>query len=252
MAIHLLPLPGVPAIEPNDDLGAILARAIQESRMGVKGGDILAVCQKVVSKAEGRIVSLDSVTPSPFAVAWAEEHEKDPRVVELVLRETKRIVRMERGTMIVETGPGWVCANAGIDQSNAIADGTVTLLPLDADASAQRLRTALREHLGADLGVVITDTFGRPWREGQVEFALGVAGFAPVEDLRGDLDLRGRELAVTLIATADHVAAAAGLLMGKADGMPAILVRGVATRAPAGEPKGGRALIRPAETDLFR
>lgn len=253
MSIHLLPIPGIPAIRPEDDLSAILASAINDSRMGVKAGDILVVCQKIVSKAEGRVVALDSVEPSTFAKNWAEEHEKDARLVELVLRETTRIVRMERGNLIVETGPGWVCANAGIDQSNATEDGTVTLLPEDCDASAERLRSELKGHLGVDLGIVITDTFGRPWREGQVEFALGVAGIAPIEDLRGNDDLYGRELGVTLIATADHVASAAGLLMGKSAGIPAILVRGLAAKAPTpGEPAGGRALIRPAENDLFR
>lgn len=253
MAIHLLPIPGIPSIRPDDDLGEILARAINDSRMGVKADDILVVCQKIVSKAEGRVLALDSVTPSAFAEAWAAEHEKDPRLVELVFRETKRIVRMERGNLIVETGPGWVCANAGIDQSNAMEPGTVTLLPLDCDASADALRTSLRGHLGVDLGVVITDTFGRPWREGQVEFALGVSGFAPIEDLRGDADLYGRELGVTLIATADHVASAAGLLMGKAEGIPAVLIRGLETRPPReGEAIGGAGMIRPAENDLFR
>lgn len=253
MSIHLLPLPGIPAIQPGDDLGRILAHAINDSRMGVKAGDVLVLCQKIVSKAEGRVVALDEVTPSAFAASWAEEHEKDPRIVELVFRETKRIVRMERGNLIVETGPGWVCANAGIDQSNAVSDGTVTLLPIDADASAQRLRSDLQGHLGVGLGIVITDTFGRPWREGQVEFALGVAGLTPIEDLRGDQDMNGRDLGVTLIATADHLASAAGLLMGKADGIPAILVRGLPVGPPAGDtPQGGRALIRPAENDLFR
>lgn len=253
MSIHLLPIPGIPAVRPDDDLSALLATAINASRMGVKTADVLVVCQKIVSKAEGRVVALDSVEPSSFAKTWAEEHEKDARLVELVLRETKRIVRMERGNLIVETGPGWVCANAGIDQSNAVEDGTVTLLPVDCDASAERLRRELKGHLGVDLGIVITDTFGRPWREGQVEFALGVAGIAPIEDLRGDEDLYGRELGVTLIATADHVASAAGLLMGKSEGMPAILVRGLDAQAPAaGAPAGGRALIRPAENDLFR
>lgn len=253
MSIHLLPLPGIPAIEPGDDLGAQLAQAIERSLVGTREGDVLVVCQKVVSKAEGRVVRLDDVEPSPFALSFAAEHEKDPRIVELVLRETRRVVRMERGTMIVETGPGWVCANAGIDQSNAVADGTVTLLPVDADASAESLRSSLRQHLGADLGVIITDTFGRPWREGQVEFAIGLAGLPPLEDLRGGVDLNGRELGVTLIATADHIASAAGLLMGKADAMPAVLVRGVRF-APGAAPteENGRALIRPAENDLFR
>ncbi len=253
MSIHLLPLPGIPAIHPGDDLAALLAAAIENARVGTRPGDILVICQKIVSKAEGRVVALEDVTPSAFATSWADEHEKDARVVELVLRETKRIVRMERGTLIVETGPGWVCANAGIDQSNAVSEGTVTLLPVDADASARGLRASLRERLGADLGVVITDTFGRPWREGQVEFALGVAGIAPLEDLRGGVDLNGRELGVTLIATADHLASAAGLLMGKSDAMPAVLVRGVTGCAPSPEePAEGRALIRPAEYDLFR
>lgn len=253
MSIHLLPIPGIPSIRPNDDLASLLATAINESKMGVKEGDVLVVCQKIVSKAEGRVVALESVTPSPFAAAWAEQQEKDPRLVELVFRETKRVVRMERGNLIVETGPGWVCANAGIDQSNASDEGTVTLLPVDCDASADRLRSDLRGHLGISLGIVITDTFGRPWRDGQVEFALGVSGFAPIEDLRGDQDLYGRELGVTLIATADHLASAAGLLMGKSDGIPAVLVRGLTTRKPkADERSGGRALIRPAENDLFR
>ncbi|MBM4265768.1 MAG: coenzyme F420-0:L-glutamate ligase [Deltaproteobacteria bacterium] len=252
MAIHVLPLPGIPDVRPGDDLARILARAISESRVGVKTGDVLVVCQKVVSKAEGRVVDLATVEPSPFAIAWASEHEKDARLIELVLRESKRIVRMDRGNLIVETGPGWICANAGIDQSNALAPGVVTLLPADPDDSAARLRRELRGHLGVDLGIVVTDTFGRPWREGQVEFALGVAGIEPLDDLRGQRDRAGHELGVTVIATADQIACAAGLLMGKADGIPAVLVRGLTLPEASSDRATGRALIRPAENDLFR
>ncbi|MFP6663941.1 MAG: coenzyme F420-0:L-glutamate ligase [Deltaproteobacteria bacterium] len=252
----ILPVPGMPQVQPNDDLAAILTRAIDASMLGVKNGDVLVVCQKIVSKAEGRVVALDTIEPSAMASAWAAEYEKDPRLIELVFRESRRIVRMERGNLIVETGPGWICANAGIDQSNAVCEGTVTLLPLDPDASAQRLRAALADSLGVELAVIVTDTFGRPWREGQVEFALGVAGMNPIEDLAGSPDLIGRELGVTQIATADQLASAAGLAMGKSDGMPAILIRGwkplAAARPDETEGPGGQRLIRPAENDLFR
>ena len=256
MAIHVIPIPGLPRIVPGDDLGRLLAAAISDSRVGVKPGDILVVCQKVVSKAEGRVVDLATVEPSPFALSWAAANDKDPRVIELVLRESTRVVRMEGGRLIVETGPGWICANAGIDESNSVAEDQVTLLPLDPDASAARLRLELRGHLGVDLGVIVTDTFGRPWREGQVEFALGVAGLDALLDLRGTRDLNGHELRVTVIGVADELACAAGLLMGKAEGVAAVLIRGYLP-APGGtldgdRPRGGRALIRPRENDLFR
>jgi coenzyme F420-0:L-glutamate ligase/coenzyme F420-1:gamma-L-glutamate ligase len=254
VAILILPIPGLPAVRPGDDLGELLASALASAQVGVKPGDVLVVCQKVVSKAEGRVVALAEVAPSPLAQSWAEQHDKDPRLVELVLRESTRIVRMDAGNLIVETGPGWVCANAGIDQSNAIADGMVTLLPLDPDASAARLREALRRHLGEDLAVIVTDTFGRPWREGQVEFALGVAGMAPVDDLRGTRDLMGHELGVTVIAIADEIACAAGLAMRKASGIAAVLVRGCGLPPEPSDDaaKGGRSMIRPREHDLFR
>ncbi|MEO2169436.1 MAG: coenzyme F420-0:L-glutamate ligase [bacterium] len=256
MPIMILPVPGVPQVQPDDDLAAILARAIDASKLGVKTGDVLVVCQKIVSKAEGRVVALDTIEPSAMAAAWASDYEKDARLIELVFRESRRIVRMERGNLIVETGPGWICANAGIDQSNAVSEGTVTLLPVDPDASAQHLREALTESLGVELVVIVTDTFGRPWREGQVEFALGVAGMNAIEDLAGSPDLIGRELGLTQIATADQLASAAGLAMGKSDGMPAILIRGWKPAASAvadeTECSGGRRLIRPAENDLFR
>jgi coenzyme F420-0:L-glutamate ligase/coenzyme F420-1:gamma-L-glutamate ligase len=250
----ILPIPGLPQVHPGDDLAELLASAISAARVGVKPGDVLVVCQKVVSKAEGRVVVLADVEPSALASSWAARHDKDPRLIELVFRESTRIVRMDGGNLIVETGPGWVCANAGIDQSNAIAEGVVTLLPLDPDASARRLRAELRRHLGVDLAIVVTDTFGRPWREGQVEFALGVAGMAPVDDLRGTRDLMGHELGVTVIAVADEVACAAGLAMRKAAGVAAVIVRGcdVPSEAADQDAQGGRSLIRPREHDLFR
>ena len=257
MPIMILPVPGIPAIHADTDLSQVLATAISDSKLGVKAGDVLVVCQKIVSKAEGHIVALDGIEPSDLARRWAEAHEKDPRLVELVFRESNRIVRMERGNLIVETGPGWICANAGIDQSNAVEEGTVTLLPLDADASAEKLREGLRQQLGVDFAVIVTDTFGRPWREGQVEFALGVAGLNPIEDLGGTPDLIGRELGVTQIAAADQLASAAGLAMGKSDGMPAILIRGWVPAPNTRPDESGRAnngtrLIRPTENDLFR
>jgi coenzyme F420-0:L-glutamate ligase/coenzyme F420-1:gamma-L-glutamate ligase len=255
VAIVILPLAGMPPVRPGDDLAALLGAAIEEARTGLKQGDVLVVCQKVVSKAEGRVVALADVAPSPLARQWAAEHDKDARLVELVLRESKRIVRMDGGNLIVETGPGWICANAGIDQSNALADGVVTLLPVDADASAEALRAALRARFAVDLAVIVTDTFGRPWREGQVEFALGVAGMAPVEDLRGTRDMVGHELGVTVIGVADEIACAAGLAMRKAAGVPAVLVRGCELPAEQQGPeakRGGRSVIRRRENDLFR
>ena len=258
MAIMILPVSGLPGIKPGDDLARLLASAISESRIGVKPGDILVVCQKVVSKAEGRVVELRTVKPSALAEAWASAHDKDPRVIEVVLRESKRIVRMDAGHLIVETGPGWICANAGVDESNAVEAGQVTLLPLDPDASAERLRKALRGHVGVDLAIVVTDTFGRPWREGQVEFALGVAGMEPLLDLRGSRDLNGHELRVTMIGVADEIACAAGLAMEKDQGIAAVLIRGYQYRPAtgaaqqSGSPVGGRALIRSRESDMFR
>jgi len=252
MAVLLLPIPGLPRVRPGDDLGALLASAIGEARVGVKDDDVLVVCQKVVSKAEGRVVALSSIEPSELARAWAATYDKDARLIELVLRESARIVRMDGGNLIVETRSGWVCANAGIDQSNALDDDHVTLLPVDADASAARLRAHLAERLGADLAVIVTDTFGRPWRHGQIEFAIGVAGIDPLLDLRGTTDMNGRELGITVLAAADAIAAAAGLVMGKADGIGAVLVRGASVVRAAGDGPGARSLVRPRETDLFR
>ncbi len=240
---------GLPLIRPGDNLGEIIVRGMAAQGLRFDSGDILVVCQKIVSKAEGRIRRLSEVQPSAFAQKFARQWQKDARVVELVLQESRRIVRMDHGLLIVETGPGWVCANAGIDESNLSSPDEVTLLPLDPDRSAQALRNEIRRLCGVDIAVIITDTFGRPWRVGLIDFCLGIAGMEPLLDLRGSRDLTGRELHHTVMAVADQIAAAAGLLMGKADGIPAVLVRGYQYRFGSGSAK---ALIREPGTDLFR
>ncbi|HKB09115.1 MAG TPA: coenzyme F420-0:L-glutamate ligase [Vicinamibacterales bacterium] len=247
--VHLFAVPGIPDVAAGADLGALIAAAATRARQTIEAGDVVVVAQKIVSKAEGALVRLDDVAPSPQARRWGEEHGKDPRVVEVVLRESKRIVRMERGILIAETAHGFICANAGVDSSN-VEPGFVTLLPRDPDASAARIRAAIAGATGCDvLGVVVSDTFGRPWREGVANVALGVAGLRPLLDYRGCRDPYGRELTSTVIAVADEVAAAAELVMGKTARLPVAVVRG------AGEWLGdgsGRALLRDARFDLFR
>jgi coenzyme F420-0:L-glutamate ligase / coenzyme F420-1:gamma-L-glutamate ligase len=232
-----------------DDLGAMIYSAIAAMDLRILSGDILVVCQKIISKAEGRVCDLTKIEPSALAEAYAARWEKDPRAVELVLRQTSRIVRMDRGVMIVETGPGWVCANAGIDESNSMAEGRAILLPEDADRSAARIREQIRKSTGIEIAVLVTDTFGRPWRDGLTEVCLGIAGMNPMLDLRGTSDLSGRELHHTVIAIADEIAAGAGLLMPKAGAVPAVLVRGYSYEPCEASAK---VLIRPAEADLFR
>jgi coenzyme F420-0:L-glutamate ligase/coenzyme F420-1:gamma-L-glutamate ligase len=250
MTISISAITGIPQVRPDDDLAALLLAGVGHTGLQLATGDVLVVCQKVVSKAEGRIARLSEITASPFAQQIAAQTtDKDPRIVEVILRETKRIVKMARGHLIVETGPGWVCANAGVDESNSLGSDIVILLPLDPDASAQRLRTAFRERAAVDVAVLITDTFGRPWREGLVDFALGVAGMDAQLDLRGEYDMSGRELHHTVMAQADALAAGAGLVMRKGDGIPAALVRGFEFRSAEGNAKS---LIRAPEFDLFR
>ena len=248
-AISATPIAGLPRIQPGDDLTALLAGAIDASGLRLQDGDVVAVCQKVVSKAEGRIVDLKTVTVSPFAAQIAAGTDKDPRAVEVVLGETARIVKMAGGHLICETHAGWVCANAGVDESNGVGPETVTLLPVDADASAERMRSGLAAHSGRTLGVLVTDTFGRPWRDGLVEVALGTAGVGALLDLRGRGDLMGRELHHTVIAVADEIAAMAGLLMEKDSGIAAVVVRGYDWQRTRGR---ARDLVRPRATDLFR
>jgi coenzyme F420-0:L-glutamate ligase / coenzyme F420-1:gamma-L-glutamate ligase len=240
MSVEILPVNGLPEIHP----GADLAKLILAAAPDLQAGDVVVVTQKIVSKAEGCIVDLDSVQPSALAQTWAERFDKDARVVELALRESKRIVRMERGVLISETRHGFVCANAGVDCSN-VGSGKATLLPPDPDASAERIR----QGLPAPVGVVITDTFGRAWREGQTNVAIGVAGMQPLRNFEGVIDPTGYQLRVTLLATADEIAGAAELVMGKLDRVPVAIVRGVSEILGEGS---ARELVRLAATDLFR
>ena len=246
--IELIGVPGIPEVEEGDDVAALIARALRDAHMEAADADVVVVAQKIVSKAEGRVVKLDSVEPSARALEWAAAFDKDARVVEVVLRESKRIVRMERGVLIAETEHGFVCANAGVDTSN-VAENSVTLLPRDSDASARKIRTALEEAFGVRLAVIVCDTFGRPWREGLVNVALGVSGIEPLIDYRGQQDSHGRALKVTVIAIADELASATELVMKKSSGIPVAIVRGFEYDARDGS---GRELIRSRDLDLFR
>jgi coenzyme F420-0:L-glutamate ligase/coenzyme F420-1:gamma-L-glutamate ligase len=250
MSLSLHPIGGLPRFHPGDDLATLLLDAFERGHGAPRDGDVIVVCQKVVSKCEGRLVDLATVEPSAFALRLAAATtDKDPRIVEVILRETRRIVRMDRGHLIVETLGGWVCANAGVDESNSGGRETVVLLPLDPDASARGIAAAATQRFGRRIAVIVTDTFGRPWRQGLVDFALGVAGMDALLDLRGRTDLDGRELHHTILAHADALAAAAGLLMKKDSAVPAVLVRGYEFT-----PGEGRAtdLVRLPEFDLFR
>lgn len=252
--ITLTAVPGIPDIQPGDDLVEIIAQALERASYPLQNGDVVVVAQKVVSKAEGRIVALKDVVPSAAAVIWAEQTGKDPRLVELILRESREVLRARRDLLIVEHRLGFICANAGIDHSNVCAgnemDAWALLLPKDPDASARRLREGLYGRLGVQVAVLIIDSHGRAWRLGTVGVAIGVAGMHPLSDLRGHPDRYGRKLRVTQVGTADEIAAAASLLMGQAaEGTPVIVVRG----APYHVGEGGLSeLLRPRELDLFR
>jgi len=247
-AIQVIGVPRMPEVQEGDDVASLIAEAARKAGIEIVDRDVLVVAQKIVSKAEGRIVSLDSIEPSSRAREWASAYDKDARLVEVVLRESKRIVRMERGVLISETEHGFVCANAGVDTSN-VAEGTVTLLPKDPDASAQRVRAALEDAFGVRLAVIVSDTFGRPWREGLVNVALGVSGIAPLIDYRGQEDSHGRPLKVTVIAIADELASAAELVMKKSVGIPVAIIRGFSYESGHAS---GKELIRMPELDLFR
>ena len=239
--LRVIPVRGIPELEEGDDLGALLAGAAAfEER------DVLVVAQKVVSKVEGRVVSLDEVEPSARARELAGD--EDARRLEVVLRESREILRSRPPLVIAETRHGFVCASAGVDASNAKGPGTLVLLPLDPDASARRLRERIRELTGVEVGVVVSDSFGRAWRRGTTDVALGVAGIVPLLDLKGSRDSMGYELHATEIAVADEIAGAAELVMGKTDGIPAAIVRGLAV---AGDGSGSD-LVMPRERDLFR
>lgn len=249
MEVRIIGIEGLPEVRPGDDLPALILDAARRQGFAFETGDVLVVTQKVVSKAEGRIIDLASVEPGPFAQEIARRWEKDARVVEVVLRESARIVRMDRGVLICETKHGFVCANAGVDASNVERLGTVALLPEDPDASAEAIRRRVEAATGASVAVVVTDTFGRPWREGHVNFAIGVAGMEPVVDYAGQTDPAGYELRVTQMAVADELAAAAELVQGKLARVPVAVVRGYRWQPGDGS---ARRLIRDAERDLFR
>jgi coenzyme F420-0:L-glutamate ligase/coenzyme F420-1:gamma-L-glutamate ligase len=246
--IRIIGVPGLREIVAGDDLAGLIARAARESNIDILRGDILVIAQKIVSKAEGRTVRLDSIEPSARAREWAAEYDKDARAVEVVLRESRRIVRMERGVLISETRHGFICANAGVDASNT-AEGTVVLLPEDPDSSARSIRSALEREFEVRLAVIISDTFGRPWREGLVNVALGIAGIAPLIDYRGERDSHGRQMRVTVIAVADELASAAELVMRKTAGVPVVIIRGFDYDE---RQSSAEELIRPAGLDLFR
>lgn len=247
-ALQIFSVAGIPEIVEGADLASVFADALAAGGIRSEAGDVFVVAQKVVSKAEGTIVNLGEVTPSDKAATWAKLYGKDAATVEVVFRESTRIVRMERGVIIAETRHGFICANAGVDSSN-VPLGYVTLLPRDPDASAARLRDALTSRLGHTLGVIIADTFGRPWREGVVNVAIGIAGLQALDDWRGRSDRFGRRMHSTIVAVADEIASAAELVMGKTNGTPLAIVRGAAEWAGDGS---AAALVRPAVMDMFR
>lgn len=250
-----IPLPPLPEIKPGDDLGAAAVRAwtdlaAGEPNLAPRLGDVLVITQKVVSKAEDRIVRLSEVEPRAEALEFAKRWDKDARQIEVVLRESAEIVRMERGVIICRTSHGFVCANAGVDASNVGGEDVVTLLPVDPDRSAADLRQAIRAAFDVVVGVVVSDSFGRPWRWGITDVALGVAGFRPLDDMRGQVDTDGREMRATVVAVADQLASTAELASGKTSRRPMVLIRGA--RLPQGEGTIVGDVVMPLEDDLFR
>jgi len=239
---------GIGEVRRGDDIARLIVEAATRESTPVIANDLLVIGQKIVSKAEGRLVRLSDVQPSPIALAMAGALAKDPQLVEVILRESRRVVRMDKGVLITETHHGWICANAGVDQSNVEAD-YVTLLPEDSDRSARAVRDRVRALTGADVFVIISDTFGRPWREGLTNIAIGLAGFAPLLSYLGERDPAGRPLQATILALADELAGAAEPVMGKLDRIPAAIVRGL-TLKPSEE--GSKPLLREPARDLFR
>lgn len=247
--ISVIPVKGIPNIKNGDSLGKLIVERVHRQGDELRSGDITVVSQKIVSKAEGMIIPLSRIKPSEFAKTIAKESGKDPRQVEVILSQTKKIIRMRGGHLITETKHGFICANAGVDQSNVGKTLSVTILPRDSDASADRIRKTIQETIGRNIPVVITDTFGRAWRVGQVNFAIGLSGLRPIRDYRGTKDMYRRTLQVTEIAVADELACAAELVMNKADRVPVALIRGY--RALKGHGRVNN-LLRPEQFDLFR
>ena len=247
--IRLMGLTTLPEVAPGANLAELARAAVQEAGETLRDGDVLVVTHKIVAKAEGRLVDLRTVEPSDFARSWAARWKKDPRHIEVVLRESVRIVRMDRGILITETPHGFVCANAGVDASNVPGEDVVCLLPRDPDATARALHQALKEATGAHIAVIIADSFGRPWRNGIVNVAIGAAGIAPLVDYRGQLDDFGRTMQVSVLAVADELASAAELVMGKVNRCPMALIRGYPYARSDGSARG---LVMDAATDMFR
>ncbi len=245
---EVIGIEGLPEIHGGDDLARLIAHASVAQGTPLAAGDLLVVSQKIVSKAEGRVVRLGDITPSADTRAVADEIGRDPRLVEVILRESRRVVRKDKGVLIVETHHGLVCANAGVDQSNVDAD-TACLLPEDSDRSARGLRDRLAALIGYNLGIIIADTFGRPWREGLTNVAIGVAGLEPLKSYLGEKDPAGHVLQATILALADELSSAAEPIMGKLDRIPVVIIRGL--NWPRGE-SGSRSLLRDPSRDLFR
>jgi coenzyme F420-0:L-glutamate ligase/coenzyme F420-1:gamma-L-glutamate ligase len=247
--ISIIPLSGLPEIKPGYNLVKMVIDAAFKQDMAIQDKDIIVFAQKIVSKSEGRIVEIDDVSPSPFSIAASKLLDKDPRFVEIILRESQRIVKMDRGRLIVENTQGIICANAGVDMSNVSGGEEVTLLPADPDESAKGLAEGLRDELGLDVAVIITDTIGRPWREGLVQIAIGCYGINPLKDYRGKEDSKGYDLRATVLAVADEISGAAGLVMGKTEGIPVVVLRGYDYEKSA---EGAKKLLRDPNNDLFR
>ncbi len=247
--IRLIPIRGIPEVRPGDDLGLMISRAVDKMKFKLADGDIVVVAQKIVSKAEGRLVNLESVTPSEFAIEIANKQRRDPRLIEVILSESANIVRSDDHVLITETKHGFICANAGVDRSNVVGKDWVSLLPVAPDDSALLLKTRFAELLKVNVAVVITDTFGRAWREGLTNVAIGVAGVKPLKDFRGKTDDHGKDLSATVLAVADEIAASSGLLMRKTARIPAVVIRGYYFDHGDG---GAKELVRPKERDLFR
>lgn len=252
--VSIIPMNGLPWVNPGDSISSLIIQNCREHEFRLAENDVVVIAQKIVSKAENRIVDLNDIQPSDFALRISEEISKDPRLVEVILSETKKIIRMDqrvkgKGRIIVETSGGIICANAGVDMSNVSGGECVTLLPVDSDSSASEIRNSIYSKMNVDVAVIITDTVGRPWRDGLIDIAIGCAGIKALNDQRGELDSRGLTLTATAMATADQIAAAAGLLMKKNSGTPVVIVRGLQYEKNG---HGAFELIRKAHEDLFR
>lgn len=248
--VRVIGIEGLPEFKQGDDLSGMIMDAAQAQGTPIEAGDVLVVTQKAVSKVEGKVVNINDVVASPLAITITEGHRRDPRHTELILRESKRIVRMDRGVIIAETKHGFYCANAGIDASNIPGNDTVALLPDDSDASARGIRRAVKDLLGVDVAVIVSDTFGRPWRNGATDVAIGVAGLDPIHSYVGQMDSHGHEMFTTEIAVADELAAAGELVGGKVAGVPVSIIRGY-DYIPMADASIQR-ILRGSEKDLFR